>query len=103
MPSSGMKPWTALRIAQSPQPGHQRTSWSDLKSFAFSWISSPTPRPPSSVAGASCLDQRRDRLGQLARAERQAADAVVADGVDEELGPDQLQQLPGVHLGDEHL
>ena len=40
-PSSGMKPWITFRIAQSPQPGHQRTSWSDLKSFEVSCV-----RPP---------------------------------------------------------
>src|SRR5688500_3576914 len=38
-PRSGMKPCTAARIAESPQPGHQRTSWSDLKSLALCWIS----------------------------------------------------------------
>ena len=47
--------------------------------------------------------QRRDRLGQLGRPERQAAHAVVADRVDEELGPHELQQLARVHLRDEHL
>ena len=54
------------------------------------------------VAVALCHSMRSDRFSQLARAEGHAAHAVVADGVDEELGANELQQLPEVHLGNEH-
>src|ERR1700676_584886 len=36
MPSSGKMACTAARRATSPQPGHQRTSWSVWKSFLVS-------------------------------------------------------------------
>src|SRR5438046_666081 len=38
MPSVGMIFCTVARIAKSPQPGHQRTIWSDLKSLAVCTI-----------------------------------------------------------------
>src|SRR5690242_15729710 len=51
----------------------------------------------------SRIHQCLGRLSNLLRAQREAADAVVADRVDEELRPDELEQLAEVHLGDEHL
>src|SRR5438045_909397 len=32
-PKSGIVFWVWARIEESPQPGHQRTSWSDTKSL----------------------------------------------------------------------
>ena len=44
-------------------------------------------------------DQVADGLGELGRLERQAADLVVADGVDEVLAAQQQRELAEVHLG----
>src|SRR5579875_2436596 len=87
-PSSGMKPWTAARIAQSPQPGHQRTSWSVLKSFAVSL---------SSVMA----DNPLQHFGEFVGLERQPAHLRHRDRVDEVAGPDQGGELAEVHLRDD--
>src|SRR4026208_2020355 len=92
-----MTPWITLKIAESPQPGHQRTSWSDLKSFPVSWTRLPLPSAMSGV------HQRRDRVGELRSPTRALAHLVVADRVHEELGPQQHPELAEVDLGHEHL
>ena len=48
-------------------------------------------------------DQVADRLGELGRLQRQPADVVVADGVDQVARPHQHRELTEVHLGDQHL
>ena len=48
-------------------------------------------------------DQAADRVGELGGLERQAADLVVADRVDEVLGAQQQRELAEVHLGHQHL
>ena len=48
-------------------------------------------------------DQVADRLGELGGLQRQAADVVVADGVDQVARPQQHRELAEVHLGDQHL
>ena len=57
------------------------------------------------VGGHVALVLREDSLGlfdDLGDAERLAADAVVADGIDQVLRPDEQQQLAEVDLRDEH-
>src|SRR6188472_1695597 len=51
----------------------------------------------------SGVHHRVDRLGDLARAERNAAHEVEAGRIDEELRADQLPQLPEIDLRHEHL
>src|SRR3546814_12834326 len=69
-PISGMVRCTAFRIALSPQPGHQRTSWSEAKSAAVSLVISfisSFPFVPSEVEGRSraCLDSARHERVRL--------------------------------------
>ena len=52
---------------------------------------------------SACADQLADRVGELGGLEGQAADVVVADGVDEVLRAQQQRELAEVHLGHQHL
>src|SRR3979409_179796 len=98
-PSSGMKPCTAARMASSPQPGHQRTSWSDLKSD-LDCLASAFGTKERASAG---MDDLLDGEGELLGLERPSIDLVVRVGVDQVFRPEQGGQLPEVHLGHDHL
>src|SRR5262249_47935212 len=52
---------------------------------------------------SSGVDDRVDRLRHLAGAERNAAHEVEPRRIDEEVGPDELHELPEVDLGHEDL
>src|SRR3569832_1516496 len=107
MPSVGMTFWTVARMAKSPQPGHQRTIWSDLKSLAWSmgpeagrcWSSSSW----MSAMSVSSLQQRFDAGFHLGDLERLALDLVEAGGGDEVLRAENLEQLAHVELGHEDV
>ena len=58
---------------------------------------------PISTLVTLLLGELADRVRELGGRERDAAHAVVADGVDEVAGAQQQRQLAEVHLGDEHL
>src|SRR5262249_15300662 len=103
----------------SPQPGHQRTSWSLTKSlrvssrtWRFCGDSAGTETLPSPLewplVGCSfislLLAQQLFRcLLDLDDAERLATDAVEATDVDQELGAEEHRQLAEVDLGHEHV
>src|SRR5262245_36579581 len=93
MPRSGKTCWTAARIAESPQPGHQRTSWSVTKCFFGRTIS------PISVG----LRQRADPVEDLALGEGLSLHLRQRHDVDQVLPAEHERELPHVHLGDEHL
>src|SRR5579883_935348 len=92
-------------MAKSPQPGHQRTSWSDTKSLRVStgpWAGRPA-NSLSSMLVPPPADEGVDAGFDLGDLEGLALDLVEADGVDGELRPDDLEQLAHVHLRDEDL
>src|SRR5579871_5606764 len=57
MPSVGITFCTVARIAKSPQPGHHRTIWSDLKSLAVC-----IGPEAGSVSSSSFRSERRHHL-----------------------------------------
>src|SRR6478736_724722 len=69
--------------------------WWNRESAAFR-LARPTA---SSEASQECLH----RIGELGGPERETAHVVVADRVDEELRPNELEKLAEVHLRHEHL
>src|SRR5579883_1821261 len=106
MPSCGISFCTAAKIAKSPQPGHQRTSWSLTKSLRVSI----GPEAGSIVSSSFCsamlfapVEQRFDPGLDLGDLERLSLDLVEADGRHQELGAQHLEQLAHVHLGHEHV
>src|SRR3954463_10727163 len=115
-PSSGISCWTASRMPESPQPGHQRTSWSLVQSFfvvsgtavsviarAPSTFRAASGRLPSSQArrARSSRQLLLDGVLELPGGERQALDLREGLGVDQVLGPDDAGQLAAVELGDQ--
>src|SRR3954453_13531231 len=110
--SSGMNPWTDAGQAESPQPGHQRVSWSEEKSFFVSsatggvsaeGLTAPSPGWPK-PRSPLCLPllPGKDLLHHVAGEYGQAVDLGEALAVHEELGAQDLRELPHVHLGHEH-
>src|SRR5215467_11804613 len=114
--NSGRKDWNAARMAQSPQPGHQRTSWSDLKSLVASFesafgtsvseanlccgsgnsvLAAPLADEPLPLLSASSDmgDHILDDVGELGRPEWQAPNPVVRHHVGEIAAPQQQGEL----------
>src|SRR6266545_2759167 len=75
--SSGRNAWKAARMASAPSAGPPR--WLDIG------------------------DHFLDDAGQLGRAERQPANTVVGDHVDQEPAAQDERQLAEVDLGNQHL
>src|SRR4051794_27617212 len=100
MPSVGSSFCTVARIAKSPQPGHQRTSWSETKSLRVS-IGPEAGREVSSLS--SMLEGLREKIvdarGHLGDLEGLALDLVEAHGRHQEARAQHLEQLAHVHLG----
>src|ERR1035438_6975197 len=80
MPRVGMIFCTVARIAKSPQPGHQRTIWSDLKSLADIGPADGNPSSGSfnSAISVPPLQQRFDGGFDFGNLERLALDLVEA-------------------------
>src|ERR1051325_7266404 len=94
--TSGIKPCTADRIAQSPQPGHHRPSWSLTNSFFVRTL-------PPPFCSAIVISQPLQDLGfDLGRPERVPLDLVVGLRVDEVLRAQDLHELPEVDFGNKH-
>src|ERR1700733_6858991 len=100
IPSVGMIFWTVARIAKSPQPGHQRTIWSDLKSLA---VIAPADGIPSSGSLRSAmsvppLQQRFDAGFHFGDLERLTLDLVEPGRGHQVLRAHDLEQLAHVQL-----
>src|SRR5579885_1781943 len=105
-PTVGITFWTVARIAKSPQPGHQRTIWSDLKSFACSIGPEAGIVSSSSFMSAilvAHLEQRVHAGLDLGHLERLALDLVEPRRRDQVLRAQDLEQLAHVELGHEHV
>src|SRR5262249_23992679 len=83
---------------------HQRTSWSDLKSFAVNLTDTDGAVAPFAEFFASAIfDNFFQHRLQLGGGERQAADLVVGDHIDQVATADDVGELAQVHLPDDHL
>src|SRR3954462_1305294 len=100
-PSSGRKLCTAARIAESPHPGHQRTSWSEEYSLRLLLASAngTSDRPLRLWSGTLMLDHIPECVGELFGLERQAAYPREGARVDQEPRADDHRELAEVHLG----